>query len=44
LKARADRDESLKARAVEQWRISLDIKPDQLNRDALVKMIDAYSS
>jgi len=44
LKARADRDESLKARAVEQWRISLDIKPDQLNRDALVKMIDAYSN
>jgi len=44
LRARADRDENLKARAVEQWRISLDIKPDQLNRDALVKMIDAYSS
>ncbi len=44
LRARADRDENLKARAVEQWRISLDIKPDQLNRDALVKMIDAYSN
>ncbi len=44
LRARADRDENLKARAVEQWRISLDIKPDQLNRDVLVKMIDAYSN
>jgi len=44
LRARAGRDENLKARAVEQWRISLDIKPDQLNRDALVKMIDAYSN
>ena len=43
LKARADGDTDLAAKAIEQWQISLDIKPDQANAQALHKMIDAYT-
>ena len=43
LKARADGDPGLAARAIEQWQISLDINPDQTNREALITMIKAYS-
>jgi tetratricopeptide (TPR) repeat protein len=38
-----NKDETLKAEAVRQWRLSLDIKPDQRNRERLLKLIRAYS-
>lgn len=41
--ARRNNDEDLKAKAIEEWRISLDIKPDQSNADALAKMIGNLS-
>jgi len=44
LKARSDKDQALKARAVEHWRRSLQIKPDQPNSAVLAKMIKAYSN
>jgi len=43
LRARANKDEQLKAMAVEQWKASLQINQDQPSRDALLKMIQAYS-
>jgi hypothetical protein len=43
LKARSTGDEGLAAKAIEQWRKSLDIKPDQKNAQTLVKMIETYS-
>jgi len=42
-KALNDKDAVLKARAVELWRQSLSIKPDQPRRDKLVKLIEKYS-
>ncbi|MHC4456546.1 MAG: tetratricopeptide repeat protein [Planctomycetota bacterium] len=33
----------LKARAIQQWRVSLEIKPDQSNRERLLKLIENYS-
>ncbi|UCG48262.1 MAG: tetratricopeptide repeat protein [Phycisphaerales bacterium] len=43
LKAIAAKDDSLKQKALEQWQRSLEIKPDQPNRDGLVRLIDLYS-
>jgi type II secretory pathway component GspD/PulD (secretin) len=43
LKARRTKDDSLKARAIEQWQRSLDINPDQPTRDGLLKLIEIYS-
>ena len=43
LKARADEDKTLRARAVQQWHLSLDIKSDQPNRERLLKLIRIYS-
>jgi tetratricopeptide (TPR) repeat protein len=36
-------DETLKANAIQQWRLSLDIKPDQPRRERLLKLIRHYS-
>lgn len=36
-------DKTLKAKAVEHWRLSLDIKPDQPNHRGLLKLIRTYS-
>src|SRR3989339_1589501 len=35
---------SYKKKAVEHWRTSLDIKPDQPNREGLLKLIEKYSA
>jgi tetratricopeptide (TPR) repeat protein len=43
LKARSTGDAGLAAKAIEQWRKSLDIQPDQKNAQTLVKMIETYS-
>jgi len=43
LKATRDNDRALKATAVEQWQISLDINPDQRSSDQLRKLIDKYT-
>jgi len=43
LKAITAKDDSLKQKALQQWRRSLEIKPDQPNRDGLVRLIDLYS-
>ena len=43
VKARSDSDSYLADKAIEQWRISLDIKPDQAKGRALAKMIETYS-
>jgi hypothetical protein len=43
IKATEDSDASLKAQAVELWRQSLSIKPDQPRRDRLMKLIERYS-
>ena len=42
-KALAEEDAGLKAQAVELWRQSLSIKPDQPRRDRLIKLIEKYS-
>jgi tetratricopeptide (TPR) repeat protein len=36
-------DEALKAKAIQQWRLSLEIKPDQPNGKKLLKLIQYYS-
>jgi tetratricopeptide (TPR) repeat protein len=36
-------DDTLKAKAVQQWRLSLEIKPDQPNSNRLLKLIQYYS-
>jgi tetratricopeptide (TPR) repeat protein len=36
-------DQQLKVKAIEQWRWSLEIKPDQPNRESLLKYIRIYS-
>jgi type IV pilus assembly protein PilQ len=43
LKASAKKDPELAARALEQWRRSLEIKPDQPKARSLAKMIEDYS-
>ena len=43
LKARSAGDAGLAAKAIEQWRRSLEIKPDQKNAQTLAKMIETYS-
>jgi len=44
LRALDNRDDSLKAKAVEQWRLSLDIRPDQPRREKLVELMKKYSN
>ena len=43
LKACTTKDSELARKAVEQWRMSLDIKPDQPNGPDLARMIEMYS-
>ncbi len=43
LEACGDGNPDFAARAVEQWRTSLDINPDQANGPTLRKMIEAYT-
>jgi len=43
LKALDDNDETLKEKAVQQWRMSLDIKPDQPRRERLLELTKKYS-
>jgi tetratricopeptide (TPR) repeat protein len=43
IKATKEDDTSLKAQAVELWRQSLSIKPDQPRRDRLLNLIEKYS-
>lgn len=38
-----DEDEALKAKAIEQWRLSLEIRPEQPNSDRLLRLIKYYS-
>ncbi len=44
LEAIKSKDSELKAKAVEQWRLSLKIKPDQDRREKLLKLIKQYSN
>jgi len=43
VKARSDSDPDLAAKAIEQWRISLDIRPDQAKAREMARMIEMYS-
>ena len=43
IRGKMDKNEALKAKAVEQLRLSLDIKPEQSNRKGLLKLIEVYS-
>jgi tetratricopeptide (TPR) repeat protein len=43
IKATKEDDTSLKSQAVELWRQSLSIKPNQPRRDRLIKLIERYS-
>ena len=43
LRALNDEDDALKEKAIQQWRLSLDIKPDQPRRERLLKLIERYS-
>ncbi len=43
LKSHSSKDKSLKAKAVEQWRMSLEIKPDQPNYEGLARLIEKHS-
>jgi tetratricopeptide (TPR) repeat protein len=36
-------DEALKAKAIQEWRLSLELKPDQPNGKKLLKLIEYYS-
>ena len=36
-------DETLKDRATEQWKLALEIKPDQPRRERLLRLIKKYS-
>ena len=38
-----EKDESLKEKAIKQWQLSLDIKPDQPRRQKLLELIQKYS-
>jgi tetratricopeptide (TPR) repeat protein len=44
LRALDNRDDALKAKAIEQWRASLDIKPDQPRREKLLELMRKYSN
>jgi tetratricopeptide (TPR) repeat protein len=43
LKAANDKDHILKLKAIEQWKMSLAIKPDQPNYETLLRLIEKYS-
>jgi tetratricopeptide (TPR) repeat protein len=43
LRALNDENKMLKAKAIYQWRLSLDINPDQPSRRMLLKLIEKYS-
>ncbi len=43
MKAMKTNDKQLKQRAIQQWRKSLELKPDQENREALLTLIHKYS-
>ncbi|UCC22917.1 MAG: tetratricopeptide repeat protein, partial [Planctomycetota bacterium] len=43
LNALSNEDAALKAMAVEQWHMSLEIKPDQPRRERLLRLIRKYS-
>jgi len=43
LRARRDKDNALKGKALEQWRRSLEINPQQPERERLLKLIAYYS-
>jgi type II secretory pathway component GspD/PulD (secretin) len=43
LKAQRSKDDAMKKKALQQWQRSLEIKPDQPNRDGLARLIDLYS-
>ncbi|UCG48261.1 MAG: tetratricopeptide repeat protein [Phycisphaerales bacterium] len=43
LKSLADKDDSLKQKAVQQWQRSLEVKPDQPTRGELLKLIEIHS-
>jgi len=43
LRALNDENKMLKAKAIYQWRLSLDINPDQPGREMLLKLIEKYS-
>jgi len=43
VKARSDSNSDLAGKAIEQWRISLDIRPDQAKARAMSRMIEMYS-
>ncbi len=36
-------DEQMRTKAVEQWNMSLKLKPDQPNAERLVRLINGYS-
>lgn len=44
LKAISAADENFKAKAVEQWRLSLQTEPDQPNSQVMLKLIEKYSN
>ncbi|MBN2136955.1 MAG: tetratricopeptide repeat protein [Sedimentisphaerales bacterium] len=43
VKARSTKNSALAEKAIEQWQVSLDIKPNQPNSQALAQMIEVYS-
>ena len=43
LRGITNRDEALKAKAIQQWRLSLEINPNQPRRERLLKLIRKYS-
>ena len=43
LRAINDEDDDMKAKALRQWRVSLEIKPDQPRRERLYKLIEKYT-
>ena len=43
IKGTNNKDKTLRAKAIQQWRLSLDIKPDQPNRERLLKLVRTYS-
>ncbi|MBN2456793.1 MAG: tetratricopeptide repeat protein [Sedimentisphaerales bacterium] len=43
LKSLENNDQTLRQKAIQNWRLSLDVKPDQRNRERLVRLIEKYS-
>ena len=43
LRARRDKDNALKEKALEQWQRSLEVNPQQPDRERLLKLIAYYS-